>query len=310
MSHQNEIVSETNYYPFGLAHKGYNQHVNSSNLGENYKFNGVEFNNDMDLGLYEMDFRQYDPTIGRFTGVDPITHYDFSPYNAFDNNPVYWADPSGADAENCPDCPIKTQMLDEVVVTAPKIESNMPAHMRFDNSSWTSDYSKNLDQYNQEFGTSYTQNGQNGTAYSQWQYEHFYKPAYDEMISDMHAATSQAAELTMYVLPTPLGMAGSMRAVPALGRGITKANEVARISSIKYMVKGNDLLHKGKGILIPKSYKYYQRLPREIRRVVYPLQRRLNYEQNVFRQYIGSDLPTKADNTLSTIKNIQRTFFD
>ena len=29
---QNEIVSETNYYPFGLAHKGYNEVQVSSNL--------------------------------------------------------------------------------------------------------------------------------------------------------------------------------------------------------------------------------------------------------------------------------------
>ena len=72
--------------------------MNSTNLGEQFKFNGVELNSDMDLGLYEMDFRQYDPTIGRFTSVDPVTHYDYSTFAAFDNNPVFWADPSGADS--------------------------------------------------------------------------------------------------------------------------------------------------------------------------------------------------------------------
>ena len=45
-----------------------------------------------------MDLRQYDPAIGRWTVQDPVIHHDFSPYSAFDNNPVYWADPSGADA--------------------------------------------------------------------------------------------------------------------------------------------------------------------------------------------------------------------
>jgi acetylornithine deacetylase/succinyl-diaminopimelate desuccinylase-like protein len=52
----------------------------------------------------EMDVRSYDPAIGRFTGIDPVTHYDFSTYTAFDNNPIFWSDPSGADAEcggNC-----------------------------------------------------------------------------------------------------------------------------------------------------------------------------------------------------------------
>lgn len=47
----------------------------------------------------EMDFRQYDPAIARFTSIDPVVHYDFSTYTAFDNNPIFWADPSGADAE-------------------------------------------------------------------------------------------------------------------------------------------------------------------------------------------------------------------
>src|SRR5690606_16252621 len=42
--------------------------------------------------------RQYDPAIGRWTVMDPVTHHDYSPYSAFDNNPVYWSDPSGADA--------------------------------------------------------------------------------------------------------------------------------------------------------------------------------------------------------------------
>ena len=45
-----------------------------------------------------MDLRQYDPAIGRWTVQDPVVHHEFSPYSAFDNNPAYWADPSGADA--------------------------------------------------------------------------------------------------------------------------------------------------------------------------------------------------------------------
>src|SRR5690606_33203267 len=36
--------------------------------------------------------------IARWMGIDPITHYNMSPYNAFDGNPVFWADPSGADS--------------------------------------------------------------------------------------------------------------------------------------------------------------------------------------------------------------------
>jgi hypothetical protein len=52
----------------------------------------------MGLGLYAMDARQYDPAIGRFTSIDPIVHHSQSTYAAFDNNPAFWADPSGAAA--------------------------------------------------------------------------------------------------------------------------------------------------------------------------------------------------------------------
>lgn len=43
--------------------------------------------------------RQYDPAIARWVVMDPVIHHSMSPYNAFDNNPVFWADPSGADVE-------------------------------------------------------------------------------------------------------------------------------------------------------------------------------------------------------------------
>ena len=45
-----------------------------------------------------MDMRDYDPAIARWTGIDPVVHFSQSTYNAFDGNPVFWADPSGADA--------------------------------------------------------------------------------------------------------------------------------------------------------------------------------------------------------------------
>ena len=47
-----------------------------------------------------MDLRQYDPAIARWTSIDPIVHFEYSPYQAFDNNPIFFADPSGADAQS------------------------------------------------------------------------------------------------------------------------------------------------------------------------------------------------------------------
>ncbi len=46
-----------------------------------------------------MDVRMYDPTIGRFNGIDPVTHFSQGTSVAFDNNPVFWTDPSGADSQ-------------------------------------------------------------------------------------------------------------------------------------------------------------------------------------------------------------------
>lgn len=95
-----EILEENNYYPFGLKHQGYNElaNANRSEQAEKYQYNGKEWNDALGLNIYEMDLRQYDPAIGRWTVQDPVIHHDFSPYSAFDNNPAYWADPSGADA--------------------------------------------------------------------------------------------------------------------------------------------------------------------------------------------------------------------
>ncbi|MCK8523270.1 DUF6443 domain-containing protein [Aquimarina sp. D1M17] len=97
---QDEILEENNYYPFGLKHKGYNTLVSSTNTALNFKYNGVELEEGLGFNLYEMEVRQYDPTIARWTGIDPVTHHSMSTYNSFDNNPVYWADPSGANAED------------------------------------------------------------------------------------------------------------------------------------------------------------------------------------------------------------------
>jgi len=112
-----KILEENHYYPYGLKHSSYNsqrrgfkEEPEGSSVvlkikppGEalssdyNYKFNGMEFQDELGLNLYDMDMRDYDPAIGRWTGIDPVTHHSQSPYNAFDGNPVFWADPSGAD---------------------------------------------------------------------------------------------------------------------------------------------------------------------------------------------------------------------
>lgn len=113
VSEQVVIIEENNYYPFGLTHKNYNTTKRMYDrmgggviefcpdcpfmYSYNYKFNGQEFQEELGLNMYDMPFRDYDPAIGRWTGMDPVLDYERSPYNGFDNNPAFWADPSGAD---------------------------------------------------------------------------------------------------------------------------------------------------------------------------------------------------------------------
>ncbi len=85
-----EIISEKNYYPFGMEHKGYNNLITSTNVGQNFKYNGKELDKDLGLNLYHYGFRLYDPAIGRFPSIDPIADNfpHVSTYNYAENEPV------------------------------------------------------------------------------------------------------------------------------------------------------------------------------------------------------------------------------
>ncbi|WP_415782698.1 RHS repeat-associated core domain-containing protein, partial [Flavobacterium jumunjinense] len=90
------------YTHLHIAHTSNTEHSREkkSDAGRyQYKYNGKELQTELGLNMYDMDMRDYDPAIGRWVNQDPIVHFGMSPYSAFDNNPVFWADPSGADSE-------------------------------------------------------------------------------------------------------------------------------------------------------------------------------------------------------------------
>src|SRR5690606_9830937 len=113
VSNELEILDESHYYPFGLKLNSFDSSIlqdlkkeeeENGNVARpglviespyNYKYNGKEFQDELGLNMYAMDMRQYDPAIARWVVLDPVVHPERSPYNAFDNNPVFWADPSG-----------------------------------------------------------------------------------------------------------------------------------------------------------------------------------------------------------------------
>ncbi len=92
-----DVQSYSDYYPFGMEMP--NRHASSENY--RYGFNGMEKDDEVkgQGNSFTTQFRQYDPRLGRWLSLDPVVHPHMSPYNGFDNNPIYWADPSGADGE-------------------------------------------------------------------------------------------------------------------------------------------------------------------------------------------------------------------
>lgn len=64
-------------------------------------FNGMESDNELsgNKSMYTTYFRPYSTKLGKWLLMDPIVHPWQSPYNAFDGNPIFYADPSGADGE-------------------------------------------------------------------------------------------------------------------------------------------------------------------------------------------------------------------
>jgi RHS repeat-associated protein len=93
-----EIVEESNYYPFGLKHSGYNGYVATD---YKYKFNGKELQDDdiggSKLNMYDYGARNYDPALGRWMNVDPLAEKfpSCSPYSFSFNNPIVFVDPDG-----------------------------------------------------------------------------------------------------------------------------------------------------------------------------------------------------------------------
>jgi RHS repeat-associated protein len=94
-----EIISEKNYYPFGLTHSGYNNVIsgNSNAAADKFGFGGKELQDELGLEWYDITARNYDPALGRWMNIDPLAEYfyDYTPYNYANNNPIFFKDPDG-----------------------------------------------------------------------------------------------------------------------------------------------------------------------------------------------------------------------
>lgn len=97
-----EILEENNYYPFGFKHAGYN--TDNLQPGYKYKYNGKEFQDELDLNLHDYGARNYDSALGRWMNIDPLAEQmrRFNPYTYALDNPVYFIDPDGMLAKPSP----------------------------------------------------------------------------------------------------------------------------------------------------------------------------------------------------------------
>ncbi|MGX7668863.1 DUF6443 domain-containing protein [Flavobacterium pedocola] len=111
------IMEENHYYPFGLKHAYYNSneyeyvevengndyYINISQIPQGsdnvykYKYNGKELQDELGLNWYDYQARNYDPALGRWMNIDPLTEKmrRFSPYTYAWDNPVIFVDYDG-----------------------------------------------------------------------------------------------------------------------------------------------------------------------------------------------------------------------
>ncbi len=86
-----KVVQEEHSYPFGLSMRGvWENRINTSSPILSYLYNNKELDTDFGLNWYHYGARMYDPAIGRFTGVDPISDRfaSLSTYNYASNSPI------------------------------------------------------------------------------------------------------------------------------------------------------------------------------------------------------------------------------
>jgi RHS repeat-associated protein len=97
MDASGNVVQVNNYYPSGATMADYPRRTDQSI--QPYKFGGKELDRSNGLDFYDFEARSFDPSLMRFTMMDPLAekYYGISPYVYCNNNPINRIDPNGMD---------------------------------------------------------------------------------------------------------------------------------------------------------------------------------------------------------------------
>jgi RHS repeat-associated protein len=136
--YNDDVATAQDYYSFGslMPARTYNF---TTNYNYRYGFNGKENDNDVGKGIgnqQDYGMRIYDPRVGRFLSVDPLTesYPYYSPYLVSGNNPIKFVDLNGLEEHNpVPESYINPRLMIDMT-KAPGSNVNSAGFVR--NSRW------------------------------------------------------------------------------------------------------------------------------------------------------------------------------
>ncbi|HVG16254.1 MAG TPA: hypothetical protein VM935_14885, partial [Chitinophagaceae bacterium] len=96
------LLEETHYYPFGLTMQGISSKA-AGGTENKKKYNGIEFENDLEINTYDAFYRELDPQTARWWQTDSKTEKMevWSPYASNYDNPLKYSDQLGDEGEEC-----------------------------------------------------------------------------------------------------------------------------------------------------------------------------------------------------------------